>query len=81
MNGAVRLASMVWSQEAVVCSPSGGRRLTAAALTRMSGSPNRAVTSPAAAVSAARSAASVLTQPAVQREQTAEVIGNRRHGR
>ena len=63
-NGAVRFTAMVSSHCPVVSSPSGGRRLTPAALTTMSGSPNGAAACSAAASVAARSARSARTQAA-----------------
>src|SRR5438105_2042370 len=46
-NGAVRFTAMVRSHSAMVRSASGGRRLTPAQLTRMSGSPKAAAASEA----------------------------------
>ena len=63
-NGAVRLTAMVRSQSAVLSSASGGRRLTPAQLTRMSGGPNAAAAASAARSTSGRSARSALTQPA-----------------
>ena len=61
-NGAVRLTAMVVSQSAILSEPSGGRRLTPAQLTRMSGDPNAAAAPSAARSTSARSARSALTQ-------------------
>src|SRR5580693_3964529 len=63
-KGAVRLTAIVWSHSAVVSASIGGRRLTPAAQTRMSGSPNAAAASSAPRASSARSPRSALTQPA-----------------
>src|SRR5580692_8186182 len=53
-NGAVRLTAMVRSQSAMLSSASGGRTLTPAQFTRMSGGPNAASASSAARFTAAR---------------------------
>ena len=53
-NGAVRLTAMVRSQSSTLSDGSGGRRLTPAQLTRMSGAPNAAAASSAARATAAR---------------------------
>src|SRR5262245_51694288 len=53
---------MICSHPASERSASGGRRLTAAEFTRMSGSPNGSVAASAARAVAARSARSALTQ-------------------
>src|SRR5580693_6282010 len=63
-NGAVRLTAMVVSHWSADSSGSGGRRLTPAQLTRMSGSPNTAAASSAPRATAARLARSALTQAA-----------------
>ncbi len=65
-NGAVRLTASVRSHSSSVSSPSGGRRLTPAQLTRMSGSPKTAAASMAARQTSARSPRSALTHPAWQ---------------
>ena len=63
-NGAVRFTAMVRSHSAGVSSASGGRRLTPAQLTRMSGSPKAAAADEAARSMAARSPRSALTPSA-----------------
>ena len=55
---------MVWSHSPMVSVPSGGRRLTPAELTRMSGSPNAAAAASAPRSSEARSPRSALTHAA-----------------
>ncbi len=63
-NGAVRFTASSSSHWPSASSPSGGRRLTPAALTRMSGSPNTAAARSAASLAAARPARSPGTQAA-----------------
>src|SRR5580693_8505803 len=64
-NGAVRFTVITSAHCSRVCSPSGGRGLAPAALTRMSGSPYAETASPAARWAAAGSARSARTQAAV----------------
>src|SRR5580693_7685976 len=65
-NGAVRLTATIMSQCSSDSAGSGGRRLTPAQLTRMSGSPNAAAAADAPRRTSARSARSALTHAAAQ---------------
>jgi hypothetical protein len=80
-NGAVRLTATIRSQCSSDSEASGGRRLTPAQLTRMSGSPNAAVAADAALRTSARSDRSALTHAAEHPASHNEVaVADRRVG-